>query len=214
MSASRGAWLIVFVFLPFSFFISARVAKAQETEAKVVLEPGLPGDPFQVVGLTEGTEAVTLSVPFSAGDDWLRNLSITFKNTSPKPITRVELVVKFLDPVAANLSSTTELGKRPANALLSLNGQPIPQTSGPPLVVEPGKTYTMPVIGDYGTLEAQIAQHQLPMWAMRNIQITFSFYYGDSTRWFHGYAAPGSTVGHWVLITPQQFKDYQPSGTD
>jgi hypothetical protein len=142
-------------------------------------------------------------------------LSITFKNTSPKIITRVELRTKFLDPVAANSFSTTELGQRPAHALQSINGQPIPQTPGPPLLVQAGKFFTMPVIGDYSRLEAQIASRKVPMWDIRSIQVSFTFYYSDGAKWLHGaYYVPATKMGSYVPVTPQQFNDYQPSATE
>lgn len=71
MSTPKKAWLAGLSFLALSLVGSIWVANAQGTsDTKVVqLEPGLPGDPFQVIGLTEGTEPVTFAVPFSAGDD-------------------------------------------------------------------------------------------------------------------------------------------------
>lgn len=48
MAVPRKVWFLTFCFLSFSLFASIWVAEAQGTDAKVVLEPGLPGDHFKL----------------------------------------------------------------------------------------------------------------------------------------------------------------------
>lgn len=72
-------------------------------------------EPVEIVGLRADGLAIALDVPFKGGDEWLRDLTILFKNVSGRTILSVEFSFAFLAsfPTAANRGDSLVYGLSP-----------------------------------------------------------------------------------------------------
>jgi hypothetical protein len=66
------------------------IVHAQAGDSDVYRQVDLDGvsgpstDPIDVIGVKEGVTPIAPGVPFTAGDDWLKKLSLTMKNVTGK----------------------------------------------------------------------------------------------------------------------------------
>lgn len=164
--------------------------------------------PVEFVTIKEGSEPVISRVSFKAGDDWLKNLSITVKNVSTKNIVRVEVHLTFLDTGDGTrgrpylLMDGVQLGKTQDNHSHAAN---------PPLDFQPGQELTLPFVSGLGDLsEGTVGQ---PLSTIRRVQVTFSIFFADGTKWRDGvYEKPNpAKVGRYSgysVMSFEQWKQY------
>jgi hypothetical protein len=142
----------------------------------------LPIDPIDVSNFKEGNDAVPPGIPIKAGEDWLKNVSLTIKNVSPKDITRVQVDLTFLDtgngtrqrPFLA--PAEVDLGLLPEHDLYwhTSSGERIrPQNPGPLLLLAPGQQLTVSFASQYDEIREYADEASRPMSTIQKVLITY-----------------------------------------
>ena len=183
----------------------------------IITQYPFSSDPINVSDFKEGNDPVTPGVPIKAGDDWLKNISLTIKNVSPKNITRVEVRLLFLDtgngtrerPFSG--AAAVEMGLRPEHDLYTHSGQKITQTPGPPLLLPPGQRLTVSFGPHYDEIK-QDAEARQPMSTIQKVLLSYDIFFADGTTWVAGeYYRPDPEVHRRYLpISFSEFKQYSP----
>jgi hypothetical protein len=181
----------------------------------------LSTDPIHVSDFKEGNDPVTPGMPIKAGDDWLKDISFTIKNVSPKDITRVEVDLTLLDTGNGTsqrpfLGGTdVKLGLLPEHDLYghTKSGErPRPQDPGPPLLVPPGKQLTVSFASQYNEIKEYVEAAGYPMSTIQKVLLTYDIFFADGTKCHDGeYLRPDPAVhSRYLPISFSEFKQYSP----
>lgn len=182
----------------------------------VDIEPENLSDAVKIVRISEGgmevlpgrfLEPYLPGKPFQAGDNWLRDLSITLKNQTSKKIAFVWVTFIFPQDESnifeGHIYWELMLGQPPANTLGTFNHprEVIPKGTGRPLNFAPGQEMTIS-LGDYiGPLKARIEGWK-PFASVNKCIIAVNHvYFDDGMRWSNwgaGYAQPFGD--HWATM--------------
>jgi len=191
-------------------------------------------DPIMMVKVIEGAtdlksdgheypnKSVWESV-FTAGDDWLKDLSFTIKNVSEKTVIYVvvgcglyetgdwkaELAKHQTIPLVGSASNV--VGRRPDEALYSasLGRRLKPDSARAPFELAPGQEFTMPVESpaDYEALRSRIEEKQ-PMSSVTACNGGISqVFFQDGTQWqgHHYLRADLERPGRWVRMSFEEW---------
>lgn len=199
-------------------------AEAPNTR-RVRLNSKNPDDPARIVLIKEGDMDVTPGVrpykswegkPFQAGDDWIKNLTVTIKNLSNKEIVAASLNVYFPEtgtgrgdsPVYGDVIS---LGRRPAMYARTggTNGEKLePAGTSSALQVLPGQQLTVSLAEYYAEIQGAVEQSRpIPNLTVCTIVLEGVFF-SDGTMWAQGREfkkADPRSPGRYVEITADQF---------
>lgn len=175
----------------------------------------MPFDPIRVSDFKEGNDPVTPGIPIKAGEDWLKNISLTIKNVSPKDITLVEVRLLFVDTENGTgqrpFTSATafKLGQRSEHDLYSLSGEKMLPDPGSPLRLPPGQRLTVSFASQYDEIK-QDAETRQPMSTIQKVLVTYDISFADGTAWTGGgYYRPDPAVhNHYLPISFSEFKQY------
>lgn len=199
-------------------------AQAPNTR-RVRLNSKHPDDPARIVLVREADMDVTPGVrpykswegkPFQAGDDWVKNLTVTIKNLSNKEIVAASLNVYFPEtgtgrgdsPVYGDVIS---LGRRPAmyaKAGGTNNEKLEPAGTSPALQVLPGQQLTVSLAQYYPEVQAAVEQSR-PISNLNICSIVLEgVFFSDGTMWAQGHEfkkPDPRSPGRYVEITADQF---------
>lgn len=181
----------------------------------------VPFDPIHVSDFKEGTEPVTPGIPIKADENWLKNISLTIKNVSPKNITRVEVQLLFLDTGNGTsqhpfLGGTDiELGLLQEHDLYwhTTSGDRVrPQNPGPPLLLPPGRPLTVSFAPQYDEIRKYTEAAGYSMSTIQKVLVTYDVFFTDGTKWDAGeYYRPDPSIhGRYLPISFSEFKQYSP----
>jgi hypothetical protein len=70
--------------------------------------------PVVIYGIKEGNQVVRYDAPFSAADDWVKNLSFNFKNRSQKNIIYIRFGLRIFDGTKIKLNYPFAFGSNPS----------------------------------------------------------------------------------------------------
>jgi hypothetical protein len=203
--ALGAAIFFSFACLPQSTMFKVKAQNAQGLPARMIIaEHPNPIEPLRVVNFKFGEETVVPGTAFSAGDDWLANMSVTVKNATDKSIMGIGVQVTFLDmgdgtyqhPLS---SDTIQVGTRP--------GKDVEAASAAPLQLGPGQEETIPFASEYNVMKTQVDGRQMTMSAIRTCRVLFNVYFSDGTSWLlsNYFTLEPNNPGHWHQISYEQF---------
>ncbi len=140
----------------------------------------------EMVGLKFKGVPAAFDRKMAAGDDWLKGLVVTVKNTSPKPIMYVEVDLRLFDERYDEVN-----GKLPFIYPLSYGintsnlSSPPPDTLLPTQVIAPGNTVDITLTDeDYASLLGTLSVAGYPL-HMRDAELTVvDVIFADGTRWY------------------------------
>jgi hypothetical protein len=133
--------------------------------------------------------------PFKAGEDWLKDISITIKNTSPRKIVFVSVDAQLPDtglgtPENPRVAAGNSVGRKPEHAMYSaMTGKLQHDAQGNPIDLEPGADLVVPIVSekDYGDIKSLIEEKQnLSSVSRCEIWVT-TVYFADGTKWSPGH---------------------------
>ena len=190
-------------------YIDAQYSLDPVTITKVIV-----GDQVIQAGVSTGAREVQSGAPFQADEDWLKNMSISFKNRTDKVIVRAEVQLWFPDtgdgtstrPVTVYIMT---LGQRPEIDSFTSHGQKLPpEPSKAPLLVAPGQTFVFHVAdyldGIQSVVEAKLSFSQVTRVAIQRLK----FYFVDGMRWddLHGFGVPDpNNPGQFTYMDRNRF---------
>jgi hypothetical protein len=171
-------------------------------------------DPIQVSNFKEGNDSVTPGIPIQAGEDWLKNFSLTVKNVSPKEITWVAVDIDVV-----NTANGTRLRPYSSQALLELgqhprysrSGEKMPPGPDPPLSLPPGQQLTVSFASQYDDIKGSVEPLQ-PMSTVQKVVFWYAVLFADGTKWSAGeYCRPDpARPGGCLPISFREFNQYSP----
>ncbi len=205
-------------------YIARDVVLAEDggpTAARTVqLEQSFSKDPVKIIRVMEGNVEVKPGVPFEAGDEWFKDLSVVIKNVSRKKIVFARIQVRFPEtgdgtkehPTVGDQSSA---GQMPDHAPYSgITGQRLNDPPRDPILVEPGHEVTIPVISRLGDdhfegIKSMIESRQSLSSVTSCVVGLSSFYFDDGTKWASGayYRPDPSIPGKYNVVSVDEFKD-------
>lgn len=154
-----------------------------------------PPSAVAVTGVMNRGRLVEQDSPFKAGEDWLKDTSITIKNTSPRKIVFVSVDAQLPDtglgtPENPRVAAGNSVGRKPEHAMYSaITGKLQHYAQGDPIDLEPGAEIVVPIISekDYGDIKSLIEEKQsLSSVSRCEIWIT-TVYFADGTKWSPGH---------------------------
>ena len=183
-SVQKILWLLVY----FVFVIAAlhvpilnqpAVVGAQQGQHKSVVEAFSTNPQLKISKLRIGSEPREFNEEFDEADDWTRRLSFEIDSVAPKPITFVQINLKFPDTVSTGniMVYHIHVGNRPGvSQVVSEN----------PLYLKPGDKMKIDVANDYNQLEKFIrARHSMK--DIRKVELEVGFIvFEDGTAWAAG----------------------------
>jgi hypothetical protein len=166
-----------------------------ETNLKTIhLWPSHKNAPVEVVKVMKGTTEIQPDVAFEAGDDWLKEISVSLRNVSPSKIVFVSVDAHLPETGEGTQKNPTvaagnSVGQEPEQAMYSaLTGQRRHEAAGEPINLEPGSELVIPIIGerDYEGIKSLIeAKHAVSGVRKCEIWVT-TVYFADGTKWAAG----------------------------
>ena len=96
-----------------SAWATSEITGSNQTEPDVVEYHAMPGQPVELVNVAVAGKDIRFNESFVDGEEWLKSLRFTLKNTYNKPITYVELYLTFPETRATGniMLSTLKFGK-------------------------------------------------------------------------------------------------------
>jgi hypothetical protein len=168
----------------------ARVVLAQDSLRTVTRSPG--GGPIRFTRFYVGSQEVKtgaykrpgtpvrtgdfLPTPFSADDDWLKELSFGVENMSTENVTYVRFLILISDPDASAERHATviNLGRIADKAVPPANGGALPQDSAEPLKLVPHQPMTITLAPYYDQIKQSLEKTEwmhmengTPVWTTR-----------------------------------------------
>jgi len=153
--------------------------EAQQRERKSVAEAFGTNPQLKITKLRIGSEAKDFKEEFDETDDWIRRISFEIDNLAAKPITFIQINLKFPDTLSTGniMVYPIQLGNRPgASQVVSEN----------PLYLRPGDRMKIDVENDYNQLEKFIrVRHSMK--DIRKVELEVGFIgFEDGTAWAAG----------------------------
>lgn len=183
------------------------------TSRMVVGERSSYMDPIQVVVFKEGDDRIVRGVPFQAGDDWLKYLSVTVRNASKKNIAGIEAVMSLLDTGDGTstrpiVTSNVLVGVRPGVQSGSTN-EGMPPSS---VLIEPGQSVTISFAANYDGFKTKVEAQQ-SISTIHRCRMSFSVFFADGTRWIvdQYYRPEPAHPGRYAPMSFEEFQKYSPS---
>ena len=154
-------------------------AGTQQGQRKSVTEAFATNPQFKISKLRIGSEPREFGEEFDETDDWTRRLSFEIDSIAAKPITFVQINLKFPDTLSTGniMVYTLGVGNRPgASQVASEN----------PLYLKPGDKMKIDVANDYSQLEKFIrVRHSMK--DIRKVELEVGFIgFEDGTAWAAG----------------------------
>lgn len=105
----------------FTIFAQTRTAQTKNKQEKVIKKVSFDNEPIEFLKLESDGKTVKPDEKFIQEDDWLKDFTIKFKNTSGKPITFVSMVLLFPEtgPNGSPLSYPLNYGIHPRSKVVS-----------------------------------------------------------------------------------------------
>jgi len=153
--------------------------------------PAAPHQPAAIVKLMKGNIEIKTDVPFEAGDDWLKEITVVNKNLSSSKIVYVSVGAHLPETGTGTQQSPrvgagNALGRKPEHAMYSaLTGQRRQESSAEAIVLEPGDELAMPLVSerDYDSIRSLIQDKQ-PLSGVRNCDAwVTTVYFEDGSKW-------------------------------
>jgi hypothetical protein len=150
-----------------------------------------PHDPVAIVKLMRGAVEIQPDIPFEAGDDWLKEISVVVRNISTSKITYISVAAHLPETgdgtkESPRVGGGNAVGKKPEHAMYSaLTGERRQEAAADPIDLEPGKDLAMPLIAerDYTTVKSLIeATHALSTIRTCDVWVT-TIFFDDGTKW-------------------------------
>jgi hypothetical protein len=210
-------------------------ALAQGSRTLLIDRPNA-NDPIRITKATEGKEELKSNgshhpnqrlweSTFNAGDDWLKDLSLTIRNVSGRKIVYAEALCNLYEtsnweaefkkhsvpdnPLTGQISNA--VGWRPEHALYSTirgrKGQP-DSTRRPPFELPPGQEFTIPLEDPQNYANARsLIEAKEPLSSVTACAGEVStVFFEDGTMWQdHHYRRAAEEPGKWKTIT---FEDW------
>ncbi|MGH9646013.1 MAG: hypothetical protein ACRD4E_04275, partial [Bryobacteraceae bacterium] len=171
--------------------------------------------PVKVVGVMLGGQQVPLDTPIRVEGMWMRTISVTIQNTSPKPIVKCGIDIEFPEAIRAATGPvpniTMSLGRFPHHAFMRRDGTTAQLHEQPDaqIQVQPGESATLKAVPGTDLVQAdayKVAGH------ISNVSINLdTIYFLDESRWLDGtyyVAVPPPTL--WQEVTPTEFSNGAP----
>lgn len=180
------------------------------SDAVAISRVAFAGAPIEC-GIPYSATAATPVFPFSAGPDWLTQLTIYVQNRTDKTIVYTELSLNFPETGDGRTPQTPQtrvplrLGYYPAAVAYFGTGQQMPQVSRPLLNWEPGKTIALTISSEvFGEIQTNLSSRlPAPANATKVVIRREAAIFSDNTRWVsHGFSVPDpQRPGRWRPIT-------------
>jgi hypothetical protein len=147
------------------------LVKAAEVERTVHIPTATKVEPLAITKVALGgvtvqrgrwikpaSEPPDADTPFTAGDDWIENVTIYLLNRTNQSIVFFGLQFTFSDRPAYPLAiCQVHLGKRPASAAFDRQGNPLPENSrAEAITIRPGQTFTVRLADSMRRIRADI----------------------------------------------------------
>ena len=175
----------VVVILMIPFFLATKsvmkaIAQTRGPEEKIIKKVSFPNEPITFTSIESDGQRVEPGVKFVRDGDWLKDLTINFKNTSDKPIVYVSIVLVFPDPL---FSHTLGFG---VNPLIKLKNLPV-ETSEKPAILPIGETASVKLSdGGFESLKKAVADKR-PLSAIDEVNYRIMYiFFEDGTSWAAG----------------------------
>jgi hypothetical protein len=186
-------WRSLGAVLAFSLAASAQIT-AGLSDKLIHLVRMPPHTPVAVARVTSRGVPVEAESPFKAGPDWLRDISVAIKNTSPSKIIYVSVLVDLTDTglgtrESPRVAAGNSVGRKPEHALYSATtGKLRSEVQAEPIDLEPGAELVMPIVSekDYDNIKSLIEEKQ-DLSSVTRCEISVStVYFADGTKWSSG----------------------------
>jgi hypothetical protein len=173
-------------------------------------------DAVWIFTIATGDQQIEPGVPFQAGGDWLKDMSILLRNRTDKTIDYVEIALRFPEAGNGRTEPTViyhiQLGQIPAVDRFNGHGEPLrDDPARKPLGFAPGDSLAIH-FGDYiaaiqSAVEQKISFAQITRCFIHRGTIFFD----DGTRWTTaGYEAPNpDQPGRYVRLPDDYFPGSQ-----
>jgi len=200
-------------------FVSATLVFGQvlpkESLKTVYISRTLPNAPVTIIRVLYQGKQVEPGMPFEAGDNWLRGVSVVLKNVSPSDVVLINIFGDVPETGAGTTGSprvpvANGVGRKPEVAMYSpLTGQRKSEDASEPINLEPGKELTIPLLSKeyYEDFDSLVTAKQ-PLSSITKCEISVAtVYFSDGTKWAHGYWEPdASTPGRYKPISSDDWQ--------
>lgn len=174
-------------------FTSRLVQSSQEGRIRSVVKKfTAPNDPLAIT-VEWNHRPMNFGDKIDGDDDWLRTISLKFKNVSAKPIVFATIDFDFPETTSSGpiMSYQIHLGQRPG----------FPSAGGDPLYLRPNETYELQLSTQYDFVE-RFVKHRHQMSDIHRATIgTRLVIYEDMTGW---------SLGDAIRVDPANPKRYIP----
>ncbi|MFZ0420655.1 MAG: hypothetical protein WAM04_21320 [Candidatus Sulfotelmatobacter sp.] len=185
----------------------------------VHLFPTNPHDAVMIVKVLKGSTEIQPDVPFEAGDNWLKQISVVVRNVSPSKIVYLNVDAHLPQSGAGTQDSPrvaagNSVGQKPEHAMYSaLTGQRRHESPREPINLEPGRELTVPIVSqsDYDNIRSLIQSRQsLADLTKCEVWVTTVFF-ADGTKWASGaYWRPdAATPGKYSLVPAETWAEME-----
>jgi hypothetical protein len=161
-------------------------------------------NPLIIVRLRFGDNEIPASPSqkISTNEDWLKYLSVVVRNESSKPIVTISLQV-FFD--GSRVEET--VGLYPEHRLFDRHGNKLPQRTGAPISLQPGKELSIAIAPDFEDFSKTIKRKPPLSDVMDCDFYVMDVDFEDGTRWAAGtFYRPDPTIAAaYIPISFQEF---------
>jgi len=187
--------------------------KNQGGQQKLVeIEPMGQGDAVWVFNIATEGQQVEPTVPFQAGGNWLKDMSILLRNRTDKSIEYLEIRIRFPEGGNGRTEPLTsyhiQLGQIPAVDRFKRNGQPLRVDPNlKPLGLAPGDSLAVGFADYFDGIQAAVEQKMPFAQVTRCVIHRGLTFFSDGVRWYNGiYESPDpARPGEFVTLPNDYF---------
>jgi hypothetical protein len=185
------------LFLTFCFFASTRPSNSQDAD-KLIKKNEWRNAPVKIALVKSKIGELATDKKISAGDDWLKGLTIRVRNDSDKPVNFVGLDIQFRWPEEQSreldLHAPIEYGRNPFNPS---EHEFVPEGE----LIFPGQTRDIPLTdGGYDSLRSILDNLKFPASIKEVILQVRTVGFSDGTAWATGntFRRDPNNPGKWI----------------
>jgi hypothetical protein len=202
-------------------YVKPGAAAAAQTERQVRFHIANKFEPVVVTKITAGNVAVQAGrfikpageaqdpiTPFSADDDWIRNLTVYVLNRTNRTIVYASLNLGFPETTVGQTQAFFPLflGRIPESIPFDSHGAPIRRPEGSqPIRFRPGQTMAIH-LGDYIDQIRARVEPMMPFASLTAISVNFGrFFFADGMSWSGRFRAMDPQGSTWREMDPDYF---------
>lgn len=189
----------------------AAQSEPRSRQKLVEIEPMGEGDALWIFDIAIGDQQIEPRVPFQAGDNWLKDMSILLRNRTDKTIDYLEIRSRFPEGGNGRTEPLTayhiQLGQIPAVDRFNGKGEPMRvDPSLKPLGLAPGGSLAVHFADYFDSIRA-IVEQKMPFEQVTRCIIHRGLtYFSDGLKWYNGfYERPNPDQPGKFLFLPDDY---------